>query len=108
MLLFMLLSHTSGKHTKHKILANLALYPFIITIDISLVYLIILSFSTHQCISEILDHQCIISNVSCSLVHDPVLSPGQRTTNRELPWRKLGNIIMKFLVSHVENVYIKS
>ena len=56
-----------------------------------IVYLIVLSFSTHhQCISEILDHhQCIISNVSCSLVHDPVFSPGQRTTNRELPWRKL-------------------
>ena len=105
----MLLSYTSGKHTKHKILANLALYPFIITIDISLVYLTVLSFSTHQCISEILDHhQCIISNVSCSLVHDPVLSPGQRTTNRELPWRKLGNINMMFLASHVENVYIKS
>ena len=85
----MLLSHTSGKHTKDKILANLALYPFIITIVI--IYLIVLSFSTHhQCISEILDHQqCIISNVSCSLVHGPVFSPGQRTTNRELPWRKL-------------------
>ena len=89
MLLFMLLSHISGKHTKHKILAKLALYPFIITIDIFLVSLIVLSFSTHhQCISEILDHhQCIISNVFCSLVHDPVFSAGQRTTNRELPWR---------------------
>ena len=93
MLLFMVLSHTSGKHTKHKILANLALYPFIITIDILLVYLIVLFFSTH--------HQCMdlgdlrsssmyfISNVSCSLVHDPVFSPDQKTTNRELPWRKL-------------------
>ena len=86
MLSFMLLSHISGKHTKHKILAKLS---FIITIDIFLVYLIVLSFSTHhQCISEILDHhQCIIRNVFCSLVHDPVFSPGQRTTNRELPWR---------------------
>ena len=43
---------------------------------IVLVYLIVLSFSTHyQCISEILDHhQCIISNVGLSsrpsLVHE--------------------------------------
>ena len=51
MLIFMLLSHTSGKYTKHKILANLALYPFIITIDILRVYLIVLSFSTHHDIS---------------------------------------------------------
>ena len=87
----MLLSHTSGKHTKHKILANLASYPFIITIDILLVYLIVfVFFYSSSMISEILDHhQCIISNVSCSLVHDLVFSPGQRSTNRELPWRKL-------------------